>query len=172
VFVSATPTDRDCLRVVLVEDHPLFREGLRTVLESTSDIRVVAELEDAETLLEIVAERRPDLVLMDLQLPPPGISGLEATRRLAQSSPELPVLVLTMSDTDTDVIGAIRAGARGYLVKGASREEVLHAVRTVTAGGTVFGSQISGRIKALLEGRRARDSALLFPELTDRERLP
>jgi DNA-binding NarL/FixJ family response regulator len=166
--VSAVDAARACLRVVLVEDHPLFRKGLRAVLESTCDIRVVAEQQDAETLTEIVAEHRPDLVLMDLALP--GVSGLEATRRLARSSPEVPILVLTMSDDDTDVLAAIQSGARGYLVKGAGQEEVLYAARTVAAGGVVFGSQVATRIAALLGGKRARDSALLFPALTSRER--
>lgn len=166
--MSPADSAQACLRVVLVEDHPLFRKGLRAVLESTSDLRVVAEQRDADTITEIVAEHQPDLVLMDLALP--GISGLEATRRLARSSPAVPVLVLTMSDDDTDVLAAIQAGARGYLVKGAGQEEVLNAARTVAAGGAVFGSQIASRIAVLLEGRQARDSALLFPALTERER--
>ncbi len=166
--MTAVDPARSYLRLVLVEDHPLFRKGLRAVLESTCDLRVVAEQQDAETLTETVAEHRPDLVLMDLTLP--GISGLEATRCLARSSPEVPILVLTMSDDDTDVLAAIQAGARGYLVKGAGQEEVLHAARTVAAGGAVFGSQIAARIAALLEGGRARDSAVLFPTLTSRER--
>jgi DNA-binding NarL/FixJ family response regulator len=153
---------------VLVEDHPLFRKGLRAVLDGTSDFCVVAELQDAGALTEVVAEHRPDLVLMDLTLP--GVSGLEATRRLAQSRPEVPVLVLTMSDDDTDVLAAIQSGARGYLVKGAGQEEVLRVARAVAAGGTVFGSHISSRVPALLGGKRDRNRALLFPALTSRER--
>ena len=165
-LVSAADAARACLRVVLVEDHPLFRKGLRDVLDGTGDFRVVAEQQDAEALTEVVAEHRPDLVVMDLGLP--CVSGVVATGCLALSSPEVPVLVLTMSDDDDDVIAAIQSGARGYLVKGAGQEEVLHAARTVAAGGTVFGSQI--RIAALLAGKRARNSALPFPALTCRER--
>jgi len=164
--VSAADVARVRLRVVLVEDHPLFRKALRDVLEGADDFCVVAEQQDAEALTEVVAEHRPDLVLMDLGLP--GVSGLEATRCLAQSSPGVPVLVLTMSDDDTDVLAAIQSGARGYLVKGAGQEEVLQTARTVASGGTVFGSEV--RIAELLGAKRARDSALVFPTLTSRER--
>ena len=157
-----------CVRVVFVEDHPLFRMGLRAVLDDTRDLRVVAELRDAENLAGIVAEHRPDLVLMDLELP--GVSGLAAIRHLAQSSPEVPVLVLTWSDDDSNVLAAFQAGARGYLVKGAGKQEVLHAARTVATGGAVLGSQIAIRITALLDGKRASGSAQPFPQLTSRER--
>lgn len=123
------------VRVVVVDDHPLFREGLRAALESTEDIQVVAEAETVAAALAVVAEQRPDLVVMDLSLP--DASGIEATRRLAESRPGLPVLMLTMSDDDASLLGALQAGARGYLVKGAGRDEVLHAVRTVACGGAV-----------------------------------
>ncbi|WP_346012520.1 response regulator transcription factor, partial [Streptomyces sp. SID3343] len=115
------------LRVVIVDDHPLFRAGLRAALESAGDIAVVAEVETAAAATQVVAEHRPDLVVMDLSLP--DGSGIEATRRIVADVPAVPVLVLTMSDDDGSLLAAMRAGAGGYLVKGAARDEVLHAVR-------------------------------------------
>jgi DNA-binding NarL/FixJ family response regulator len=153
--------------VVIVDDHPLFREGLRAALESTEDIRVVAEAETVAVALAVVAEQRPDVVVMDLSLP--DASGIEATRRLAENHPGLPVLMLTMSDDDASLLGALQAGARGYLVKGAGRDEVLHAVRTAAYGGAVFGRDIAARISGLLAGGRRVDAERLFPALTARE---
>ncbi|MYW06110.1 response regulator, partial [Streptomyces sp. SID3343] len=115
------------MRVVIVDDHPLFRAGLRAALESAGDIAVVAEVETAAAATQVVAEHRPDLVVMDLSLP--DGSGIEATRRIVADVPAVPVLVLTMSDDDGSLLAAMRAGAGGYLVKGAARDEVLHAVR-------------------------------------------
>jgi DNA-binding NarL/FixJ family response regulator len=155
------------IQVLLVDDHPLFRAGLRAALESDRGIRVVGEAETAEEVPAAVAEHRPDVVIMDLTLP--DASGLEATRRLAGQTPCPPVLMLTMADDDGSLLAALQAGARGYLVKGAGREEVLHAVRTVAAGGAVFGADIAGRITTLLAGSRLRDAGQLFPALTARE---
>ena len=155
------------VRVVIVDDHPLFREGLRAALESTEDIQVVAEAETVAAALAVVAEQRPDVVVMDLSLP--DASGIEATRRLAESHPGLPVLMLTMSDDDASLLGALQEGARGYLVKGAGRDEVLHAVRTAACGGAVFGRDVAARISGLLAGGRRVDAERLFPALTARE---
>ncbi|WP_424638663.1 response regulator [Embleya sp. AB8] len=155
------------LRIVIVDDHPLFRAGLRAALESAGDIAVVAEVETAAAVPAAVAEHRPDLVVMDLNLP--DGSGLEATRAIIADSPSVPVLVLTMSDDDGSLLAAMRAGAGGYLVKGAARDEVLHAVRTVAAGGAVFGAQTVPRLTALLAGGGRRGAERVFPELTDRE---
>ncbi|WP_246126802.1 response regulator [Embleya hyalina] len=154
------------LRIVIVDDHPLFRAGLRAALESAGDILVVAEVETAAAVAPAVAEHRPDLVVMDLNLP--DGSGIEATRALVADTP-VPVLVLTMSDDDGSLLAAIRAGAGGYLVKGAARDEVLHAVRTVAGGGAVFGAQTVPRLTALLAGTAGRGGERVFPELTDRE---
>lgn len=157
----------EVVRVVIVDDHPLFRAGLRAALESAGDISVVAEVETAAAVPEVIAERRPDLVVMDLSLP--DGSGIEATRRIATDTPGVPVLVLTMSDDDGSLLAAMRAGAGGYLVKGAGRDEVLHAVRTVAAGGAVFGAQTVPRLTALLASGAPRGAERVFPELTDRE---
>lgn len=155
------------VRVLIVDDHPLFREGLKAALASAAGVDVVAEAERLAEVPEAVTRYRPDVVVMDLSLP--DGSGLEAARRLAASGDGVPVLMLTMSDDDGSLLAALQAGARGYLVKGAGREEVLHAVRTVAAGGAVFGADVAGRITALLAGARVREAGQLFPELTARE---
>ncbi|WP_406211316.1 response regulator transcription factor [Kitasatospora sp. NBC_01560] len=152
---------------MIVDDHPLFREGLRAALQSAEGIVVVAEAERVGAVPDAVARHRPDVVVMDLSLP--DGSGLEAARRLAAQPPAPPVLMLTMADDDGSLLAALQAGARGYLVKGAGREEVLHAVRTVAAGGAVFGADVAGRITELLAGARLREAGQLFPALTARE---
>ncbi|MFD0379788.1 response regulator [Streptomyces sp. NPDC059525] len=159
--------DRTIPRVLIVDDHPLFREGLRAALESSRCALVVAEAETGGEVPDAVEAHRPDVVVMDLSLP--DVSGIEVTRRLAASHPGLPVLMLTMSDDDGSVLAALQAGARGYVVKGAGPEEVLHALRTVAAGGAVFGSEIAARLSALLTGGHRRDAGRLFPALTARE---
>ncbi|MFD9405844.1 response regulator [Streptomyces sp. NPDC059989] len=159
--------DRTVPRVLIVDDHPLFREGLRAALESTQGAVVVAEAETGGEVADAVDRHSPDVVVMDLSLP--DVSGIEATRRLAASHPGLPVLMLTMSDDDGSLLAALQAGARGYVVKGAGSEEVLHALRTVAAGGAVIGSDIAARLSALLSGGHRRDAEQLFPSLTARE---
>ncbi|MEU6235329.1 response regulator transcription factor [Kitasatospora sp. NPDC047058] len=161
------PQDALPVRVLIVDDHPLFREGLKAALESAEGIAVVAEAERVAEVPDAVARSGPDVVVMDLSLP--DGSGLEAARRLAAQPPAPPVLMLTMADDDGSLLAALQAGARGYLVKGAGREEVLHAVRTVAAGGAVFGADVAGRITALLAGARVREAGQLFPALTARE---
>ncbi|AUG80784.1 LuxR family transcriptional regulator [Kitasatospora sp. MMS16-BH015] len=156
------------VRVLIVDDHPLFREGLKAALESAEGVSVVGEAETVAVVAEAVAQSRPDVVVMDLTLP--DGSGLDATRRMAEQGPAAPpVLMLTMADDDGSLLAALQAGARGYLVKGAGRDEVLHAVRTVAAGGAVFGAEIAGRITALLAGTKLREAGQLFPSLTARE---
>ncbi|GAA2135464.1 response regulator transcription factor [Kitasatospora kazusensis] len=155
------------MRVLIVDDHPLFREGLKAALQSADGVEVVGEAETVAAVADAVAQCQPDVVVMDLSLP--DGSGLDATRRLAAQTPAAPVLMLTMADDDGSLLAALQAGARGYLVKGAGRDEVLHAVRTVAAGGAVFGAEIATRITALLAGTRLREAGQLFPSLTARE---
>ncbi|MEU1372156.1 response regulator transcription factor [Streptomyces triculaminicus] len=154
-------------RVLIVDDHPLFRNGLKGALESSGGADVVAEAATAGEALEAVSRQLPDVVVMDLSLP--DASGIDVTRQLAGLYPGLPVLMLTMSDDDGSLLAALQAGARGYLVKGAGAGEVLHAVRTVAAGGAVFGPQTAARLTALLCGGRRHDAEQLFPALTARE---
>ena len=152
------------LRVLVVDDHPLFTAGVTALLSSVDDTEVVATAADGEAAVKEATLCRPDVVLMDLNLP--GMSGLEATRRIAQASPESVVLVLSMLDDDESVRAAMRAGARGYVLKGAGQEELLAAIRAVAAGGAVFGAAVAGRMLAALD---APPPAPAFPGLTERE---
>jgi DNA-binding NarL/FixJ family response regulator len=152
------------LRVLVVDDHPLFTAGVTALLSSVADTEVVATAADGEAAVREATLTRPDVVLMDLNLP--GTSGLEATRRIAKASPESVVLVLSMLDDDESVLAAMRAGARGYVLKGAGQEELLAAIRAVAAGGAVFGAAVAGRMLAALD---APPPAPAFPGLTERE---
>ncbi|MEU1075465.1 MULTISPECIES: response regulator transcription factor [unclassified Streptomyces] len=165
--MSHADEDTAVPRVLIVDDHPLFRSGLKAALESTGGTDVVAEAATAAEALEAVALQVPDVVVMDLALP--DASGIDVTRQLGGLHPGLPVLMLTMSDDDGSLLAALQAGARGYLVKGAGAGEVLHAVRTVAAGGAVFGPQTAARLTALLREGRHHDAEQLFPALTARE---
>jgi DNA-binding NarL/FixJ family response regulator len=151
------------LSVVVADDHPLFRQGLRGALDATDGIDVVGEAEDGEAAVALATQLAPDVVLMDIQMP--GISGIEATRRILSERPETNILVLTMFDDDSSVYAAVRAGARGYLLKGADQEDVERAIRTVAAGGAVFGNAIATKLITYFDGNRNR----AFPELTPRE---
>ncbi len=152
------------IRVLLVDDHPLFREGLRFTLEQADGIEVVAEASDGHEALSIAEEHRPDVVVMDLAMP--RLDGLAATAHLAASG--LHVLVLTFSEEDASVLAAMRAGALGYLRKGADPDQVVSAVRATAAGHAVFGPGIAGRMLEVFadRGDPRRDR---FPELSPRE---
>jgi len=157
------------LRILVADDHPVYRAGLAGVLAEEGDMEVVGEAADGEQALAMALELRPDVVLMDLHMP--GVGGVEATSRLAEEAPAVRVLVLTMYDNDESVLAAMRAGARGYLVKGAAGELIAGAVRAVAAGEAVFGSDVAARVLGVLaEDRRGARAGLPFPELTDRER--
>ena len=153
-------------RIVLADDHPLVRQGLRAVLDATDDIAVVAEAEDGKAAVRLCVEHRPDLVLMDLQMP--GLHGLDATREVRRMAPGTAVLVLTMFDDDDTVFAAVAAGAAGYLLKGADGADIVAAVRAATAGQAVFGAALARRLQAWFASPGGRD--LPFPELTGRER--
>ncbi|HEX7745003.1 MAG TPA: response regulator transcription factor [Micromonosporaceae bacterium] len=157
------------IRVLIADDHPIFRAGLAGVLDEAPDIEVVAGAEDGAEVLDLAVRLRPDVVLMDLHMP--GVTGVEATRQLAATAPEVAVLVLTMFDDDESVVAALRAGARGYLVKGAGGDRIVGAIRAVAAGDAVFGADVAaGVLRVLAAGRRGDRPGRPFPALTDRER--
>lgn len=161
------------IRIVVVDDHPLMREGLRALVTSLPDIEVVGEAGDGDTARREVQLTRPDVVVMDLHMP--GVDGVEATRAVVRAVPTARVLVLTMFEDDESVFAAMRAGAFGYLVKGAEQEEIVRAVRSVAAGHAVFGPNVARRIIDFFAGGAslAPGSAPVpepFPELTARER--
>ncbi|WP_214105045.1 response regulator transcription factor [Acrocarpospora catenulata] len=153
------------IRVVLVDDHPLLRHGLRALLEEVGGAEVVGEADDGESAVEVVLATAPDVVVMDLVMP--GTSGLEATRRLIDRRPDLGILVLTMSEDDASVFAALRAGARGYVLKGTGGADFIAAVRTVARGEAVYGAAVARRIRRFLTTGPGSGP---FPELTQRER--
>jgi DNA-binding NarL/FixJ family response regulator len=154
------------VRVLIADDHPVFRDGLASLLGTQTDVSVVATAGDGAEALALAAEHHPDVVVMDLQMP--VMNGIDATRRLTETQPDVRVLVFTMGEEDGTVLAAMRAGARGYLVKGASQDEVVRAISTVHAGGLVFGASLALRIADLLSGTATPDRSA-FPQLTERE---
>lgn len=156
------------LRVVVADDHPVFRQGLRALLGSVPDVEVVAEAATGEQAVEVALSASPDVVLLDLHLP--GIHGIEACRRIRELAPQVRVLVLTMFDDDSSVFAAVRAGAMGYLLKGADQEEILRAVRAVASGEAIFGPVIAQRMMEYFSARSLDAPRQAFPQLTDRER--
>ena len=155
------------ITIVLADDHPLVRQGLRAVIESTEDLEVLAEADNGADAVRVCVERHPDVVLMDLQMP--GGHGIDATREVRAAAPDTAVLVLTMFDDDDMVFAAVAAGAAGYVLKGADGAEILAAVRAAAAGQAVFGTVLAERVQTWL-GRPSTESEVPFPELTDRER--
>ena len=154
------------IRVLIADDHPVVRRGIRALLGSLPGVEVVGEAASGADALREAQLTRPDVVVMDVQMP--GMDGVEATRRLAVTLPDLPVLVLTMFEDDDTVFAAMRAGARGYLLKGAEQENILAAVQSVVAGQTVIGPGIASRVIGYLTTPPASNAP--FPELTPRER--
>ena len=150
------------IRVLVVDDHPMFREGLIGLFRTVDGVEVVGAVGDGESAVRETLELTPDVVLMDLNLP--SMPGLEATRRIVASAAPSAVLVLTMVDDDDSVLAALRVGARGYVLKGAAQEEILAALRTVAGGGAVFGRGVASQVIA---GRGHRGT--FGQELTDRE---
>lgn len=152
--------------VVLVDDHPLVRQGLRAVLGAAPDITVVGEANDGRAAVELVGHVHPDVVIMDLQLP--GLHGLDATREIVAAHPGTAVLVLTMFEDDDMVFSAVAAGAVGYLLKGADGTDILTAVRAAGIGQAVFGTALARRLQTWF-ARKPRADATPFPQLTQRE---
>jgi DNA-binding NarL/FixJ family response regulator len=155
------------VRVLIADDHPAFRAGLQLMLSSVDDIEVVAEADNGALALQRAAELKPDVVVMDLRMP--GLDGIEATRRLVRADPDIGVVVLTMFEDDDSVFAAMRAGARGYLLKGAELPEIVRAITAIAAGDAIFSSAIAKRvIEHFSTGNGSVRAA--FPSLTERER--
>ncbi|WP_182874151.1 response regulator [Microbispora sp. H10670] len=153
--------------VLVVDDHPVFREGFAALLGSIDEVEVVGTAATGAEAVEQAARHEPDVVVMDVSMP--GMDGIEATRHILRERPETGVVVLTMSEEDGTIFEALRAGARGYLLKGAEPEEVVRAITTVAGGGVVFGAVLAGRITDFLAPRPRSGAATAFPGLTARE---
>lgn len=157
----------ETIRILIADDHPVFRFGLRALLQAEAGLEVVGEAQSGLQAVNLCAELAPDVVLMDLNLP--DINGIEATRRIVKAQPEVGVLVITMFDDDS-VFGAMRAGARGYLIKGAEGDETLRAIRAVAHGEAIFSPTVAHRLINFFARPAGTPVPEHFPALTDRER--
>ena len=153
--------------VLIADDHPLVLSGLRALLETLEGIEVVGQAADGRDAVSLAVSLQPDVVVMDLQMP--ELDGVEATRQIAERLPGSAVLVLTMHDDDASVFAAMRAGARGYLLKGAAQDDVARAIAAVSRGEAIFGPAVAGRLLQYFAAG-PESAALPFPELTVRER--
>jgi DNA-binding NarL/FixJ family response regulator len=156
------------LRVLIADDHTLFRYGMQGLLSTQPDIEVVGEATAGEEALALAGELQPDVVLMDIKMP--GINGIEATRRILEDHPHVRILMVTMFEDDASVFTAMRAGARGYVLKDAAKDDVLSAIRTVGRGGAVFSPGIAARLMDFFTTTRPAVPREAFPTLTERER--
>ena len=158
----------DPIRVLIADDHPVFRDGLRVLLDATPDTTLVGEAASGDEVVGQAATLAPDVILMDLKMP--GLNGIEATRRIVQASPHIGVLVITMFEDDDSVFAALRAGARGYLLKSANPDDLVRAIRVVHGGEAIFGPPIARRLMQYFAAPRPALPAALFPALSARER--
>jgi DNA-binding NarL/FixJ family response regulator len=162
------------IRILIADDHPVFRFGLRALLNAMPDTEVVGEVTSGEAAIALATSAQPDVILMDVNMP--GVNGIEATRRIRETHPDIRILIVTMLE-DESVFAAMRAGARGYVVKGAEPTEVLRAIRAVADGEAIFSPAIAERLMHYFATPPAATSDLtrsaetaLFPDLTERER--
>lgn len=156
------------LRVLIADDHPIFRDGIQTLLATTDDILAVGQARTGEEAVELAATMAPDVILMDIRMP--GCSGIEATRRIVLANPTMRVLVVSMFEDDASILTAMRAGARGYILKDADRTDILRAIRAVGQGEAIFSAAIATRLLDYFTSPRQSLAATEFPELTERER--
>jgi DNA-binding NarL/FixJ family response regulator len=154
------------VRVLIADDHPVFRFGLRALLESEPDFEVVGEATTGDEAVALAESLEPDVVLMDINMP--GVNGIDATRRILQANPRVGVLVITMFDDDS-LFAAMRAGARGYLLKGAEGDETLRAIRAMANGEAIFSPAVAQRLTTFFSSPASSAPSPSFPELTGRE---
>ena len=158
----------ELIRTLIADDHPLFRDGVRTLLKSVPEVEWVGEAASGGEVIAQAASLQPDVILMDIQMP--GVDGIEATRQILYTSPHIGVIVLTMFEDDESVFAAMRAGARGYILKGADQTEILRVIEAVARGEAHFGPNIAQRLMHFFAAPRPAALPQIFPELTGRER--
>ena len=158
----------DTLRVLIADDHQFFRDGVRVLLETQPDLEYAGEAASGDEAVRLCAELQPDVVLMDVQMP--GMSGVEATREIRRSSPQIRVLVVTMFEDDQLVFAAMRAGARGYILKGARHDDMVRAIRAAGSGEAIFSPSIAAKMVDYFATLNLHRPPEVFPELSDRER--
>jgi DNA-binding NarL/FixJ family response regulator len=156
------------LRIVIADDHPFFRRGIRNLLSTLPETEIIGEAGTGDEVILLAAELQPDVIIMDLKMP--GMSGIEATRQITQTSPHIGVLVVTMFEDDHSVFAAMRAGARGYLLKDTDEDEMLRAIRAVGSGEAIFSPGIAQRLLTFFAEAKPALPPSAFPELTTRER--
>ena len=157
----------DRIRVLIADDHSLFREGLHGLLDSVTETEVVGEATTGTEAIREAKVLQPDVSLMDIKMP--GINGIEATRQIVAASPHIGILMVTMLEDDESVFAAMRAGARGYVLKGANQAEILRAIRAVASGEAIFGPGIARRVLGFFAAARPSIPSRVFPELSERE---
>ena len=160
------------IRVLMADDHALFREGVHAILKSVPDIEIVGEAGTGKEAIKLASDLVPDVILMDIQMP--DLNGVEATQRILNTQPDVGIIIVTMLEDDDSLFSAMRAGARGYVLKGADKAEMLKSIRAVVEGEALFGPAIAGRLLSFFQGNRPRSKdeshSMSFPELTERER--
>jgi DNA-binding NarL/FixJ family response regulator len=160
------------IRVLIADDHALFREGVHAILKSVPDIEIVGEAGTGKEAIKLASDLVPDVILMDIQMP--DLNGVEATQRILNTQPDVGIIIVTMLEDDDSLFSAMRAGARGYVLKGADKAEMLKSIRAVVEGEALFGPAIAGRLLSFFQGNRPRSKdeshSMSFPELTERER--
>jgi DNA-binding NarL/FixJ family response regulator len=156
------------IRILVAEDSAPFRQGLRNLLQTVEGVDVIGEAATGDETIRLANRLQPDMILMDIQMP--VVNGIEATRQIIQANPHISILMLTMYDDDESVFAALRAGARGYLLKGALKAEIIRAVRGVASGEAIFGPAIAKRLMQYFAAPRPAAYAQVFPELSERER--
>ncbi|GCE31034.1 DNA-binding response regulator [Dictyobacter alpinus] len=156
--------------ILLVDDHPLFRHGLSALVATCADLHVIAEATSGQEAIERAEELQPDIILMDIHMP--DINGIEATRRILHTSPHIRILIITMFEDDSSVFAAMRAGARGYILKDTQKDAMLHAIRAIGRGEAIFGPAIATRLMNFFTTAQPATPGHkeLFPDLTQRER--